>query len=205
MKEVTNIPGFNIGGSGDGPANTIETLRQHRWIIRKLGPIGRESLIVAKEVTLPELRLERQEILGGLIWYKYAKAVKYEDAQVIFYDTGKFLQEIQAWQDKVYKLDTGIGSHVPGKGYKLDSQFDLLDGSGNTVNSYTFKNSWPALIAQGKLSYTDSEIKVVTITLAYDWVESKPAAAQQASGAPKGGTKNTDVFTNLAKTGHSLV
>ena len=95
------MPGFVIGGAGDGPANTVETLRQHRWLIQRMGPIGQANRLVARDITLPELRIERQEILGGMIWYKFAKAVKYDDAQVIFYDTGDFLGEIQEWQNAV--------------------------------------------------------------------------------------------------------
>ena len=47
------MPGFNIGGAGDGPANTIEVLRQHRWIIENMGPIGQENRLVARDITLP--------------------------------------------------------------------------------------------------------------------------------------------------------
>ena len=69
------------------------------------------------------------------------------------------------------QLASGIGTHSPSGGYKQESKFDLLDGSGATINSYTLKNSWPINISQGKLTYTDTEIKIVTVTLAYDWAE----------------------------------
>lgn len=165
------MPGFKIGGAGDGPSSGIETLRQHRWLITKLGPIGTENLLVARDLVLPEYRIDRQEILGGLIYYKFAKSVKWEDISVTFYDTGKILDELCKWKQLVYDNSSGIKKHSPNGGYKQDCIFELLDGTGSPLNTITAKNAWPASIAQGQLSYTSTEIKVVTVTLAYDFAE----------------------------------
>ena len=180
------MPGFKVGGKGDGPPNTLELLRQHRWLIRDMGPISEDNRLVAQSITLPDLRIERQEILGGMLWYKFAKAVKFEDAQVTFYDTGEFLDDIEEWRKKIYTTGGGIQTHAPSSGYKMDCQFDMLDGTGITRNRYTLKNAWPAQISQGKLSYSDNEIKLVTITLAYDWAEFETLAASDVTNTPGG-------------------
>jgi len=72
--------------------------------------------------------------------------------------------------------------------YKQDSVFSLLDGSGDTVKKITLKNSWPANISQGRLTYTESDFKYLVVTLAFDWAEilevkTLESIASQALGA----------------------
>lgn len=166
------MPGFSIGNNGGGgPSNTVETLRENRWIIRQLGPVKPEEVIYAKELTLPEIRIDRYEVLGGLLYYKFAKSVKWEDAIVTFYDTGKILNELTRWRDLVYTNEEGIKSHSPAGGYKKTCEFLLLGGAdiNEPINVITLENAWPATISHGRLSYTSSEIKIVTVNIAYDY------------------------------------
>lgn len=166
------MPGFAIGGGGDGPPNTQETLRVHRWLITQLGPItSREQLRVAREITLPNLSIDKQEVLGGMLYYKYAKAVKWEDVMVTLYDTGQTLLELETWKDLVYTNSSGIQNHNPNSGYKKEAVFELMDGQGSAVNTIRLKNAWPIKIVQGRLTYTSSDIKIIQVVLSYDWAE----------------------------------
>lgn len=166
------MPGFKIGGTGEGPSNSLETLRENRWLITEFGPItDRERLLIAKEVGLPDYSADILEVLGGLIWYKYAKGIKWKDINVVFYDDGKVLQAVQSWKDLVYTNDGGIQAHNPGSGYKKDCTFELLDGMGEPLLKVKLKQAWPSQILTGKLSYTSSEIKIVTVILSYDFAE----------------------------------
>lgn len=165
------MPGFNIGGSGEGPPNTVETLRQHRWRILTLGPVGaRESsrLVIAQSLQLPNVNIEEQVIQGALIAYKFAKTVKWDDATVTFYDTFGLLRELETWRDEVYTDAAGIQSHSD---YKQDSEFELLRADGEVDVRIRLKNSWPKNIAHGPLSYGSSDIKIITLTLSYDYAE----------------------------------
>ena len=174
------MPGFEINGRGRGPSNSTETLREHRWLISQLGPIrssqNSNALLFAKELTLPDFRAERQEILGGTLWYKFAKSVKWEDCRVLFYDTGEILPKLYEWRDKVFSLANGIGIHssAPSKqgndsGYKQQCIFELLDGVGDAVYTVNLFGAWPSQISEGNLDYTSSAIKLVTVTLTYDY------------------------------------
>lgn len=167
------MPGFNIGGGGDGPDSKLELLFNHRWIIEQLGPISRDQLIIARDLMLPDLKIERQEINGGTIIYKFAKSVKWDDVQVTFYDDGNILNEIRDWLELVYTNDEGIKSHAPSGGYKQECKFKLLGGEGKAINTIVLKNAWPVSVSQGKLTYTNSDIKLITLTLAYDWAENR--------------------------------
>jgi hypothetical protein len=163
------MPGFNIDGAGDGPEGTVDVLRQYRWEIQQLGPISdRIVRLLAREMVLPESKIDTQEVLGGLLYYKYAKSVKWENISVTFYDTTDTLKELIAWRDKIYTNQGGIKIHSR---YKLDSIFLLQDGLGATLKTITAKGSWPVSIAQGQLSYASSDAKIITVTLAYDYAE----------------------------------
>jgi hypothetical protein len=163
------MPGFNIDGGGNGPPGTIDVLMQYRWEIQQLGPIADRTVrLLAREMVLPESKIDVQEILGGLIYYKFAKSVKWENISVTFYDTMDTLKELIAWRDKIYTNQGGIKVH---SNYKQDSIFLLQDGLGNTLKTITAKGSWPVSIAQGPLSYASSDAKIITVTLAYDYAE----------------------------------
>lgn len=164
------MPGFLIGGGNEGVPNTIEPLFSHRWTIKSLGPVSGLTLFLARDLTLPSLRIASQEINGGLITYKFAKGVKWDDVTVVFYDDGSVYGQLQEWLNKVYTNDKGIQSHSQ---YKQTSEFALLGGQGNPRNNVTLFNSWPTVVEQGRLTYTNSELKVITVILSYDWAEVK--------------------------------
>jgi len=177
------MPGFVINGKGEpGPPNTIDLLYNHRWMITQLGPISQNDTLVARDLGLPDLKFDKQEILAGLIWYKYAKSVRWDDASVTFYDNGDIGKKIQEWQDSVFTVADGIKQHHPSGGYKKDSIFSLLDGEGTERQKFTLKNSWPISISPGKLSYTDTNIKLLVVTLSFDWAEFETTNESQSHG-----------------------
>jgi hypothetical protein len=188
------MPGFNINNQGSGPSNNTETLREHRWLIKQLGSItDGNTLLFAKELTLPDFRAERQEVLGGTLWYKFAKSVKWEDCRVLFYDTGEIVPQLYKWRHKVFNVANGIGVHssAPTKGgmdagYKQQCIFELLDGKGVAVHTVNLIGAWPSQISEGNLDYTSSAIKLVTVTLTYDYATAGPGMVHSAhSGSPE--------------------
>lgn len=164
---------FNIGGDGNygGPSNVAETLRMHRWAVTQLGPINIDNLKMLKDLQLPDFEAQIQEIQGAQLAYKYIKGVKWGDVQVTFYDDGSLLDELIEWKSTIYSAGRGIQKHNPGFGYKQDCTFLLLNGCREVENKLVLKNAFPKSIQNGKLSYTDTSIKVVSVTLAYDWSE----------------------------------
>ena len=169
------MPGFKIENyDSNGPPNTVETARSHRWFISKLGPVGNENDIfikLAKEMTLPTWKVEQLNVLGASLNYKFAKNVKWEDITITFYDTISITQKLEDWRNKVHKNDTGIGNHGISGGYKDTCEFTEVDGKGVTIRKVTLNGSWPSTVGYGKLSYADSSIKLVELTLTYDYAE----------------------------------
>jgi hypothetical protein len=169
------MPGFKIDGYGnsDNIPNTIEIARSHRWRIENLGPIQQpENKLVARDLTLPTWKPERLEILGTTLYYKYAKNIKWEDVTVIFYDNYKIGTEIDRWRDRVHTNIDGIKKHGAGnQGYKLECEFHEIDGRANIKRKLKLFGAWPTNINYGKLSYTDTSLKVIELTLAYDYAQ----------------------------------
>lgn len=163
------MPGFNIGG-GDGPSNSPDLHRSHRWEIINLGGYVRsEHRMCAKSLSLPTFAAEEEIVMGAAIKYKFAKAINWEDVQLSFYDTVGLYASLLKWQDAVYTADAGI---KPASSYKADAAFTLVDGDGFPIGQeITLKNSWPKSISHSPLSYESSDIKQIDITLSYDWAE----------------------------------
>lgn len=171
------MPGFNIVKAPDGreqTGNRVETIREHRWSIRTLGfkgagrSISSLTDIIAKEVTLPNIEFETQEIIGGLVHYKFAKSMKVGTFSLSFYeslDTFKTLK--RDWHDRVGTIEEGIKGHDE---YKKTVIIDLLDGTGQTVYSVKFNGAWPKSLELGTLSYESSQIKLINITCEFDFL-----------------------------------
>ena len=167
------MPGFNIGGGAGGntPPNTYEIIRNHRWRIVSLGEniIPRAQTKFAKSLQLPAFTVEEEIITGAAIKYKFAKTVNWEDVTITFYDASPLLDQLLKWQNLVY--DSGNGIKMADN-YKKSSTFELTDGQGSAVGpQFILINSWPKNISHSQLSYEDSELKLINLTLSYDWAE----------------------------------
>lgn len=165
------MPGFNIGGGSTGsqPSNQEEVNRNHRWRIITLGEnlISRDRLVFAKTLQLPSFSIEEESVMGAHIKYKFAKCVNWEDVVVTFYDTDDLLDLLIEWQNKVFDNQAGIKL---ANDYKRRSAFALTDGDGTESDiKYQLINSWPKSISHSQLSYEDSEIKLINLTLSYDF------------------------------------
>jgi hypothetical protein len=168
------MPGFKIAGYGGDAVSTLETLRPHRWRIIQLGPItAKDYLLTAKELTLPQWKAEQLTVLGAVLTYKYAKNVKWDDISVTFYDTKGLAAEIEKWRSLVNTDDKGILVHGSG-GYKKECEFEELDGNGDAVRDIKLFGAWPNTINYGKLSYTNSELKSVDLSITYDYAKITP-------------------------------
>jgi len=166
------MPGFNIGPNSNGLTNQVEMLFNHRWLITMCGSMSRDSTIVAKECSLPSLKIEQQDILAGSTTYKFAKSAKWDDVEIIFYDNGSIIKDLTLWSEMVYSNADGIGKHSKNGGYKKKCEIGLLDGQGGILNKHILHNAWPKSINHGKLTYTSSDIKLITLVLAFDYAES---------------------------------
>ena len=131
--------------------------------------LKRDKLLFAKSVQLPGFNIEEEMVHGSAIKYKFAKTVNWDDVLITFYDTSGILEGLKQWQERVWTPELGI---QPAGKYKGTATFNLTGGSvSDTGFTFILKNCWPKSIKHGLLSYDNSEIKVIELTLSYDWAE----------------------------------
>jgi hypothetical protein len=166
------MPGFNIGGGGSGkePSITSDIKRVHRWRIDQLGEliINRDVHQYAQSLTWPNISIDEETVMGAAINYKFAKAASFDDVTIAFYDADYVFSNLETWFKLIYTPNSGIGM---ANEYKKDSKFTLTDGMGEQLDTVTLKNSWPKSISHSQLTYDNSELKLVNLTLSYDWAE----------------------------------
>jgi hypothetical protein len=180
---VQNIGGHQVGTSSATPSNAdyfynyswyIESLfvgfRGNNVIAEQVNERG-DALLHVRDVTLPTFTANKDTIKGTALDYKFANGIAFDDVKVTWYDTNGLINIIRSWRESVWTPERGIST--PGE-YKKDSyinQYILSEYNNNNVPKIRHKlhGSWPSIIRHGDLTYTSSDIKVVEVTITYDW------------------------------------
>ena len=165
------MPGFRVQGIGDeeAPADDIKAYYTYTWTLPNIFQSGRKPpLIYLKDMTLPTFSVEQEKVRGASLIYKYASNVIWEDVKVTWYDTKGLLDIVLGWRKSVWAEEKGIQSATA---YKLNSSLmsELPDGKDGKF--WQLYGSWPSTIRYGDLTYTQSEVKVVDVTVTYDWAK----------------------------------
>lgn len=143
---------------------------------------SKKALIPLKDCSTPTISMAKEEVPGSSLVYKYASQANWEDVKLTFYDIpqggNRLVDLMRQWRQRVWSAAKGIGqAHVSGSdtaGYKQDSFIQIRDLEfSNDYYTWQLFGSWPGVIADGELSYTTSDIKIVSITVVYDWAETK--------------------------------
>lgn len=173
------MPGFVVRGiNGDFGGQvgvrqlgaTEEYLYTYTWEIFELFETREDLLINAKDITTPTFTVGIENQQGASLEYKFAKSVSYDDVKVTFYDTVGLIRILKGWRERVWTANDGLKL---AERYKRNSRiyvypptWDLNDGE-----SWRLIGSWPSVIRHGELTYTSSDVKVVEVTVTYDWAE----------------------------------
>lgn len=182
------MPGFRVGSEG-GNNDTFGVSLSDRfkytytWEIDRLqdevvGMADSRYLVYAKDVSLPAFNVSMERHIGSSLEYKFAKSVSYDDIKISFYDTQDLYKKLKQWRQSVYDWQTGIKTPEQ---YKKNSTIKIYDptwqdskgvvGIDNEAVSYAYDlvGSWPSVIRHGDLTYTSSDVKIVEVTLTYDF------------------------------------
>jgi hypothetical protein len=130
------------------------------------------NTILAKDATVPTFSVGKETVDGASLVYKYASMVTWEDIKVTFYDTmlgsGKTSDVVKGWRKTVWTDTGGLASPSD---YKKDSQISIYTLDWETSTVWTLHGSWPSTIKEGDLTYTNTDVKVIEVTVSYDWAE----------------------------------
>lgn len=190
------MPGFKIGGNGDGISNFAEFHRQHRWKIESLGlpsgtgtPAQNKLALFAQTLQLPSIDFEEEKIKTGTsIVYSVVKKAKWKPVTVKFYDTYGLFKVFDEWREKMWTEKEGIKAPSV---YKGNPKFVLTDGKGVVKQSYELIGAYPKHVNHGDLSYASSEVKLLVVTFSYDYAKIKleDEPSQATKGNSTGGTR----------------
>lgn len=195
------MPGFQVSGGlsrsvGEGVSLNHMPFYQHTWNIPHFGgdSVGKEDArAFCRDVTLPTFSVEKEEVQGSSLTYKYASNVNWDDVRITFYDipvsnddegasnNKNLWKKLKDWRRQVWNENDGIGmagidhsgaggGHVIA-GYKQNTNIHYFSGDAEQHVTWQLFGSWPQSIRDGDLTYTTSEIKLVEVVLSYDWAE----------------------------------
>jgi hypothetical protein len=167
------MPGFiirNLGGGRESQTTKKEYFTNYNWIIPNLfesTQSNRDNIISLKDATLPSFTVNKKSAITQ-IEYKFADSITFDDVSVTWYDADGLHVEIMKWKDSVWKPDAfGVRQASEYKKLSVISVYQSFNG-GKLIN-HNLYNSWPSGIKHSDLTYTSSEIKLVTVTITYDW------------------------------------
>jgi hypothetical protein len=182
------MPGFLIKGlknttSGYGrhqAQGDAEYYYTYTWeIFRMFKDVldsSNKQLIHLRDCTLPTFEAQQDTYVATNVEYKWAKAVSWNDIRVSWYDTYGLAPIIRKWRDSIWSAEEGL--QVASR-YKHESQIDVFLPTGLSTVSWILYGSWPRVIRHGELTYTNSDVKLIEVTVAYDWADDKRPVTQE--------------------------
>jgi len=174
-------------GYDGAPANT-EAFRKHRYLWETFGAgsggtylgMGKfsgggagwpsELRVLAWKTTRPIPEFDIITIHNGSEQIGRPGKYKWNPIDITFYeayqDQPDICQTIYDWWAKsVVNLD--ISTYSKPTDYLKQCTLSMLDGVGNSVWKYNLGGCWPSKVTPSDLSYADTEIADVTVTLCY--------------------------------------
>jgi hypothetical protein len=129
------------------------------------------AMLLAKDATLPTFTISKDTVDGSSLVYKYAGMVTWEDIRITLYDvvindSTKISTILKTWREKVWDAKTGLKSPYD---YKQDSVISTYTLDMIIKSAWTLHGSWPSSVKEGDVTYTSTDIKVIDITVSYDW------------------------------------
>jgi len=169
------MPGFTIGGVGDGPSNLTETRRKHRWTFETIGTAGgtlaSNVLLILREASRPQFSFEEPEMHHNQEKAYFAGKHGWEPISLVWYDGEQNPDVSKAmwdWLNGVVGVHTGnIPVSAPNK-YKKNAKLQMLNGTGATSESWELFGVWPKDVNWKELDYTDTEIMTIEVSMRYD-------------------------------------
>jgi hypothetical protein len=160
-------------GIGRLGAPNVIIKRKFRWLLEINVPsIGVIPAWYVKTSARPQLEMDELELhyLNAVTWM--AGKGKWQPITVVYYDvTDTVMQPLWSWISTVYELlDPATLHQSEPSGYMGSALLTLLDGCGNTVETWQLLNVWPHTINFGELDYAQAEELNIELQLRYSGV-----------------------------------
>lgn len=183
VNECHDIDAFRGRSTFDGPTNSRETARKHRYSLEVVTRLGeavlgdrdRGMLLFLNKCTRPSVEIDQITIHNGQDEIFRPGKHHWNPVEFTFYEVLNDSDpptENQAaasmfrwWAENTIDIRR---SRIMPPEFTADCELDMLDGSGNSVWTYHLYRAWPIKIAPADLSYSSSEISEISATLRFD-------------------------------------
>ena len=166
------MPGFKIGGRGNGPSSTNEMRRTHRWTFAVISPETRDINVLLKTASRPSFTFDKPEVHHNQEKIYYAGKQTWEPVTLTWYDAEQPVdvsERLWTWLNSVSNIPTANVSHP--RDFKGDGDLRMLDGQGVTTEQWILYNGWPESVNWQALDYSSSEVQLIEVKYAYDRAE----------------------------------
>lgn len=169
------MPGFNIHGYGalpNGPSNTYETRRKHRWFFQEIGNLASNFLLVLKEASRPQFTFDEAIFEHNQETVYFAGKQKWTECKLMWYDVEQnpdSSKSVWNWLNEVVNL--GPGGNLPvftPEAYKKDASLAMINGAGTTTENWSMYGCWPKDLNWQSLDYGASEIMMIEVSMRFD-------------------------------------
>lgn len=172
------MPGFNImpyggGYSAQGPSNTLETRRKHRWVFESIGrgtgSFSQAELLVLQSASRPSFKFEEPEMHHNQEVARFAGKQDWDPVTLTWYDVQQdpdVSRGIYHWIETVVNMQSIKVAHP--RLYKKTAKLSMIDGAGSTTESWTMLGTWPANCNWQELDYTSTDIQTIEATMRFD-------------------------------------
>jgi len=178
VRRRLEIPGFNIapfggGFSGQGPSNTLEIRRKHRWVFETLGrgagQFSQTELLVLQSAARPSFKFEEPEMHHNQEVARFAGKQDWEPITLVWYDVEQspdMSRGLYHWLETVVNMKS-IGVAHP-RFYKTSASLSMIDGLGQPDETWAIMGCWPSAINWQELDYTATDLMTMEATMRFD-------------------------------------
>ncbi len=199
------MPGFNVHPFGggysetDGPSNTIETRRKHRWVFETLGrgtgTFSQSELLVLQSASRPAFKFDEPEMHHNQEVARFAGKQDWDPVTLVWYDVEQdpdISRGIYHWIETVVNMQTIAMAHP--RFYKRTAALLMIDGSGQTTEQWSMMGTWPAAVNWQELDYSSTDLMTIEATMRFD-----RAVRAKSDGSCVQVPKPTDISPNCAQ------
>lgn len=147
--------------------------RQFRWMFTVDGIIGGTGTAVdalpPEKSARPSLSFKENQVHHLIEEVFYPAKPEWKPITVTLFDLKRGKHPVFGWIEEVYKMKNGQGEFLPPNSgnFIRDAMLMMLDGCGNTVETWTYEDAWPQAINFQTLDMTQNSIVMCEITLRY--------------------------------------
>lgn len=168
------MPGFKIDGKGNGPSNTMEVGRKHRFRV-SISFADTDMDLNVKSITLPSIEYDEMIAHNGADYVHRAGKYKYKPIDIVFYEALTATNDSMVNRLIFKKLPNALGEELGSfyksndfGGYGFTTTIIREDGKGNGYLTYQLFDCSIASYDPGDLSYADNELSEVKMSVRYN-------------------------------------